>query len=318
MRRIKIKIAATLCLLVLAAASASAQTPLEPAAINLGATSFLDGAPPGPGVYFFQYYQNYVAHQFKDVNGQTIPFPNPNLNVSVSISQFVVLFDQDLPLLHAKPAIDVLIPIVWPSLEFGAPGPFPTSNSGGLSDITIGPALQFDPIKNCCGQTIFAQRIEAQLIIPTGRYSDQAAVNPGDGYFSFDPYWAATLFLTPEWEVSWRAHYLFNARNNDPLNILGAQSAVVGQAFHINFASSYEVIEKKLNLGFNGYFLQQTTATTVDDNPIPGRERILAIGPGLMWRFSNKANLILNYYIETGVTNSPQGDRLNLRFMYHF
>jgi hypothetical protein len=316
MRRIETNIAAALCLLVLTSASVEAQS--EPPGINLGATSFLDGAPPGPGVYFFQYFQDYSAREFKDANGQTVPFPDPRLNVQVSISQVVILFDQPLELIHAKPALDLLIPTAWTSLDYSAAGPFPQSNGMGLSDITVGPALQFDPIKNDCGRTIFSMRLEAQFIVPTGKYSDQTAVNPGSGFFSFDPYWAGTLFLTPKWEVSYRAHYLWNARLDDPPANLHAESAVVGEAFHINFASSYEVIEKKLRIGFNGYFLDQTTATEVDDSPIPGRERVLGIGPGLMWRFGPHANLIFNYYIETAVTNGPEGNRLNLLFMYKF
>ncbi len=278
MRRVEIKIATALCLMLLSSASARAQI-LEPTSINLGATSFLDGAPPGPGVYFFQYYQNYSAHQFKDANGQTVPFPSPNLNISVAISQLVFLFDHDLPLLHAKPALDLLVPTVWTNLDYGAPGPFPQSNGMGLSDITIGPALQFDPIKNADGRTIFVQRIEAQFIVPTGKYSNQRDVNPGDGYFTFDPYWAGTLFLTPKWEVSYRAHYLWNGRLDDPPARLNAQSALVGEAFHINFASSYELIEKKLRVGVNGYFLDQTTATEVDGVRLPGRERLLESAP---------------------------------------
>ena len=50
------------------------------------------------------------------------------------------------------------------------------------------------------------QRLEAQFIIPTGKYSDQRDVKPGAGFFSFDPYWAGTLFVTPKWEISYRAH----------------------------------------------------------------------------------------------------------------
>ncbi|MCP3928651.1 MAG: phenol degradation protein meta, partial [Bacteroidetes bacterium] len=57
-------------------------------AVNLGATSFLDGGPPaGPGYYFTQYFQYYQADELNDRNGDAIPFPDPDLDVLVSLSQ---------------------------------------------------------------------------------------------------------------------------------------------------------------------------------------------------------------------------------------
>jgi hypothetical protein len=88
------------------------------------------------------------------------------------------------------------------------------------------------------------------------------------GNSSRSTYWAGTVFITPKWEASLRLHYLWNAENNDA--DLDTQA---GQAIHANFATSYELIEKKLRLGLNGYFFEQITDSEIADVEIPDDER---------------------------------------------
>src|SRR3954454_7098550 len=77
-------------------------------AVNLGATSFVDGMPPaGPGLYFTEYVQYYHADRFNDRNGNRVPFPNPQLDVWAPLTQFIYLADVDL-FGVAKPALDIL------------------------------------------------------------------------------------------------------------------------------------------------------------------------------------------------------------------
>jgi hypothetical protein len=48
-----------------------------------------------------------------------------------------------------------------------------------------------------------------------------------------------------------RVHYLWNSANNDPFAGFGIKNMEPGQAFHANYAASYEV-HKNVRLGFNG------------------------------------------------------------------
>ena len=110
---------------------------------------------------------------------------------------------------------------------------------------------------------LFMQRIELQMIFPTGKYDKDRQLNPGSNFFSFNPYWAATLFMTPRWTASWRLHYLWNAENDDT-------DIQAGQAVHANFASAYEIVPQILRVGVNGYYLKQVTDLEVNGDDVKG------------------------------------------------
>ena len=273
-------------------------------AVNLGFTSFLDGAPPaGPGFYFTEYLQYYTADKLAD-----LPIPNPKVEAAVSLNQFIYQSNQPV-LAGGKWGLDVIIPIVHLDSS-----PLP-DNGGGLGDILIGPFLQWDPIMGANGPLLL-QRVELQMIFPTGKYDEQDALNPGSNFFSFNPYYAATLFLSPKWTASARLHYLWNAKNDEPFG--GANDAQAGQAFHANFASSYEVLPKQLRLGLNGYYLKQISDSQINGQDVPGREKILALGPGALLSFSQHTHLFANAYFESNAEFRPEGERYLLRLVHHF
>jgi hypothetical protein len=294
-----------LLLLLLLATSASAY--LQPS-VNLGYTSFMDGAPPaGPGFYFAEYLSYYTADDTPGLN-----IPNPDIKVWASLNQF--LYQSNTPILFGgKWGLDVIVPLVYIDAE---PGNALPDNAGGLGDLLVGPYLQWDPIMGKNGP-IFMHRIELQTIWPTGKYDDEKLLNPGSNHFSFDPYWAGTYFITPRWTASWRAHYLWNADNDDPFIGFDVKEAKPGQAFHANFASSYEVLPKRLRVGVNGYYLKELTHSKLDDFELD-KEQVLGIGPGALLSFSQNTHLFFNLYFETNVKNRPEGTLAVLRLVHHF
>ena len=288
-------------------------------AVNLGLTSFVDGGPPaGPGLYFTQYFQYFKSDQLNDEDGDSLGLPDPDLDVWVSLSQFIYQSDQKL-MLGGKWGLDVIIPVVGIDIDYGADGPFPEDNGTGVGDIVIGPFLQWDPImKN--GRPVFMHRVELQLIFPTGKYDADKELNPGSNFFSFNPYWAGTFFITPQWTASTRIHYLWNAVNDDPnRGFVGADDTQAGQALHVNFATAYEVIPKKLRVGINGYYLNQLTETQADGEDVEGRkESVFGIGPGALWHLGKDNHLFFNAYWETYAENRPEGSRFIARWVHHF
>jgi hypothetical protein len=283
-------------------AMVSAAQAFDQPAVNLGATSFLDGGPPaGPGNYFSQYFQYYHADTFR--NGP----PGAKVEALVSLSQLIHQSEQEL-FLGGKWGMNLMVPLV--SLDSRV---LP-DNGAGLGDVVVGPFLQWDPIMGANGP-LFMQRIELQMILPTGRYDQDKALNPGSNFFSFNPYWAGTLFFTPDLTASWRLHYLWNDENDEAF---GGGSRQAGQAVHANFAAAWALLPNTLRVGLNGYWLRQITASEVNGAKVDGRERVLALGPGLLWHISRDSHLFLNAYFESEARLRPEGERFTLRFVHHF
>jgi anthranilate 1,2-dioxygenase (deaminating, decarboxylating) large subunit len=288
--------------------------------VNLGFTSFMDGGPPaGPGLYLSQYLQYYTSDKFTDKNGDRLlpKQADEDLEVWISLTQLIYQSNQAL-LLGGKWGLNLIVPVVGIDLDYGSKGPYPEDNGSGLGDLLVGGFLQWDPIMGAKGP-LFMHRVELAFIFPTGKYDSDKELNPGSNFVSFNPYWAGTLFLSPQWTVSTRIHYLYNLKNDDPNRAFaGADDTQAGQAVHANFASAYEILPG-LRLGINGYYLKQFTNLEVDGNGVKGtREQVLGIGPGLLWSISKDAFLFFNVYFESMAENRAEGERFNLRFVYHF
>jgi hypothetical protein len=284
-------------------------------ALNLGFTSFLDGGPPaGPGFYFTEYGQWYHADQFP---GLPLPpgAPKPDsIDAFVSLSQGIYQSNQKV-LFGGKWGLDVILPVVDLEVDPGHPV---TANGAGIGDLLVGPYIQWDPIMGKNGP-IFMQRVEFQMLLPTGRYSDKEVLNPGSNFFSIDPYWAATWFPTAKCSLSWRVHYLWNDKNEDPYKFTGANDTQAGQAVHLNFASEYELMPKQLRVGINGYYLKQFTAQQANGHDVPNSmEEVIGLGPGFVYHLSQNNHVFANVYFEFDADNRTQGERVNLRWVHHF
>ncbi|MFC1813229.1 transporter [Thermodesulfobacteriota bacterium] len=321
MKRHRISILFTLFVSLLMVAPVQAyQLP----AVNLGLTSFLDGGPPaGPGFYVTQYGQYFAGDEFLDENGENAGLAlNPEIDVWLSMTQFIYQSDTDI-FLGGKWGVNLMIPYVGFDLDLTQ-----ISANGGIGDIVFGPFLQWGPIMGQSGP-IFMHRIELSMMFPTGDYDRNRTLNAGSNFFSFNPYWAATLFITPRWTLSWRVHYLWNAENDDPtteMNPPFATETQAGQAVHVNYAMAFEVVPKWFRVGVNGYWLKQTTENTINGNDVTDyglgtpftKEQAFAIGPGAVIHFGQNAHLFFNAYFESAVENRPEGNRFTLRFVGHF
>jgi len=305
-----------ICSILLFAAPVSAY---DLPSVNLGFTSFLDGGPPsGPGFYWQQYVQYYSADQLNDDNGNDFGIPDTDVSAWINMTQVIYQSNQDL-LLGGKWGLNFMLPYVSLDADYGASGPFPEANGSGFGDILVGPFLQWDPIMGKGGPK-FMHRIELQIIFPTGKYDSDKELNPGSNFFSFNPYWSGTFFLTPQWTASTRIHYLWNSENDDPNRGFGnASDTQAGQAVHLNFSTAYELIPKQFRIGINGYYLKQITDTQADGEDVSGRkEMVFGIGPGMAWHISKDEHIFFNAYFETDAENRPEGSRYNLRYVYHF
>jgi hypothetical protein len=201
---------------------------------------------------------------------------------------------------------EVLLPLVDVDVQL-ANGT--ESRVRGFGDLTVGAGLQWAPKK--IGNGVFVNRAMIDVGVPTGKYSASRPVNLGNHFVVVDPYYAFT-YERKKVELSARLHYLWNSTNNDPFIGFGIENMQSGQAFHINYATSYELF-KSVRLGFNGYWLQQLTNHEINGVALlNSKERTVGLGPGIqlggqgIW-------FRVNSYIETDVRNRPSGVKVTLR-----
>lgn len=316
-----------------AASLAHAQIPPtvgQPQGINLGGTSFYDGITgTEPGWAYLMTVRRASADAIKDNSGANVPFFNrPKIKATTVINQFS--YTSATRIGKGTLGFNMLIPATHLESSFGQPGAVPQGEGTALGDIIAGPVLQFDMVPGPTGHPMFIHRLEFDVIFPTGRHRQNADLNQGTGHYSFNPYWAATLFLGPKWEASWRVHYLYNFKNTDPASSvpnswqgLPVTNTQAGQAAWVNFAASYGLTDA-LNVGINGYYFKQISDSEANGNNIPGaREQVLGIGPGLILkvkRADGKNDAFwINTYKEFEVRNRARNDLvLQARYVYTF
>lgn len=272
-------------------------------AVNLGLTNFEDGfSSPG---WFLQEFPNYYrADELKNSQGNSVPGSNDLTSFSTTTH---IAYVSQQRVLGGWLAAEVLQP--WVDLDVRLAGA--SSRVRGFGDLTVGAGVQWAPKE--IGSGVFASRFVLDVGVPTGQYSDTQPVNVGNNFVVVDPYYALT-YERGKVELSARLHYLWNSVNHEPFVGLGANSVQPGQAFHMNYSVSYEVISH-VRVGFNGYWLQQLTDDKVNDINVPhSLERTVGLGAGIQIFSGRDTWIHLNGYKETDVRNRAQGSSVTLRF----
>lgn len=281
------------------------QVPLPP--VDLGATSFLDGVG-GPGFFVQEILSPFHASRFTGGNGEKLP-GNNSVDAFAAITE--VAYTSQYRLLGANYGGEILLPIVHADIQtdLGVRG-----TQTGLGDLIFSPFLLQWPEHKLFGRSFYHRLHIVELVVPTGRYDRNASVNIGNNVFSVGPHYAFTWFLSPRLETSWRLHYVWNSRNNDPNPVYNASSIQPGQAVHFNASISYH-LHKRLRLGVNGYYLKEVTDPKVGDRPLfDSREQVGSIGPGL-WLSTKPVDIFLHAFFEMGAENRPQGFRFMVRIV---
>ena len=270
--------------------------------VNLGDTNFEDGFG-APGWLLEEFPSGYTAGASKDSKGKTVPGAN---RVTTYSTTSHVVFASSNRFLRGWIAGEVLLPVADVDVQLTNGS---ESRVRGLADLTVGAGLQWAPKK--IGSGVFVNRALIDVGVPTGKYSASRPVNLGNHFVVVDPYYAFT-YERKKVEVSARLHYLWNSTNNDPFIGFGIENMQPGQAFHINYATSYELF-KNVRLGFNGYWLQQLTNHEINGVAIPNsKERTVGLGPGIQLN-GEGIWFRVNSYIETDVRNRPSGVKVTLR-----
>lgn len=159
--------------------------------------------------------------------------------------------------------------------------PSGTVSTSGVGDLTFSPLVwEALPLLLLGGQLF--QRLDLDIVAPTGRYSSTAPIDAGSNLWSVNPYYAFTWLATDRIETSWRLHYLWNSKNDSPSPAYAATNIQPGQAVHVNGAAFFALV-RQFRVGVAGYFLRQITDSKANGQSVSGsQEQVAALGPGLL------------------------------------
>lgn len=271
---------------------------------NLSATTFMDGGAP-PGVYYLNYSIFSDGREAVDKDGKRIP-GGARVSALTQLHQLYYLTDRVI--LGGNLGFMLLVPVVGVTAQ-GSLGALPvTANTAGLGDLVAGLALQWDK-GSFLGRPVF-QRVESDVSMPTGRYDAGKSANPGANVWTVDTYYSFVWLFAEKWETSLRFWCAFHTQNPDT-------KVAPGQRLHVNYAVS-RAVSAKLRLGAAGYALRQAS-----DDKIAGarqadsRERVVAVGPGLVYR-GDGLTAMLSHPFEFLGQNRFIGSRITLQLIHRF
>ena len=298
------RVSAIFFALTLGAGTAAHADPVQLPPVNLGDTSFQDGIA-FPGWLVEETIGYYHAGRFNDHQENKVPGSNKLTAVSATTH---VAYLSGLRLLGGFYGAEILLPLADLDLDTSLG---PKDRERGVGDLIVSPFILQWTDHKLFGMPYFHRFVFA-VALPTGEYDRNRPVNAGNNLVSINPYYAFTIMPTDRVELSARLHYLWNSENDEPFVGLGAGTVQPGQAFHANYAASYELV-KGVRLGINGYALQQLTEDKIDGrSQANSEERVFGIGPGIKWS-GNGLSLYLNSYFETGAENRPEGTKVVFR-----
>jgi len=291
-----------------------------------GAEGFFCGLAPPPGLYLKNYFLFYKAEKMRDNSGDEIGAFDRAI-VWADIIRFIFITKKTF--LGASYGTQLFIPYVDKDLRFNVPvGP---KNKRHYTDRGI-PCIIYTPyilgyhLLNGRFHCLFA----TDIYIPVGSQQDNNLANVETNYWTIEPLWAFTFFLTKRWDISSKLMYSFNTEQQDCPTIYGVNvDRRPGQEFHLDYTTSYEVAEG-LRIGITGYYYKQTTDDDYDiDNSVPApirrlleqdetnKGQVFAIGPGV-WYHQKNWFFSLRAQWELAVKNRPDGKNLWAMFIHRF
>jgi hypothetical protein len=269
--------------------------------VNLGGSSFMDGVG-GPGLLAREALGAFRAPRFTGASGDALPGQN---TIVAFTSTTLLAYTPPFKVLGGNWGIELLVPVVYADLTT----PSGSGSTTGIGDLTLSALVwQAPPVVLGAGQLF--QRLDLDVVAPTGQYARSALITAGSNLWSANPYYAFTWLATDRIETSWRLHYLWNSANDAPGPGYQATSIQPGQAVHFNGAVSVAVVPE-LRIGLAGYFLRQITDSQANGRRVSGsEEQVAGLGPGFLAQVG-AFEFVANVYTEFAVEDRPQGTRAN-------
>jgi hypothetical protein len=263
----------------------------------VGIETVLSGLTPNPnGTTLYGYVASYRANELDNSAGQSAV---PGFRVDVFATAVKVVHNWNLPVLGGTLNSNIAVPFLRETLDL----PIGQFTKSGVGNSSIG-VVELGYKKGS-----WHWLYEGDVLLPGGSYTRGEPLNVGQHNYAAAPV-TAFSYLPSEgrWEVSSKIQYIFNSEDM-------ATRYHSGNEFMWEYVAMREV-SKRMALGVNGYFYQQTT----DDHQNGAvfadgfRGRDFAVGPEFRFKFGPHSGFALKYQRDTLVQNRPRGNALWFQF----
>jgi hypothetical protein len=263
----------------------------------VGIETVLSGLTPAPnGTMLYGYVASYRANALDDSQGQSAV---PDFKIDVFATAVKVVHNWNLPVLGGTLNCNLAVPFLHETLAL----PIGQFSKSGIGNSSIG-VVELGYKKGD-----WHWLYEGDILLPGGSYSRGAPLNVGQHNYAIAPV-AAFSYLPSEGrtEISSKIQYIINSEDM-------ATRYHSGNEFMWEYVAMREV-SRRVALGVNGYFYQQTTDDYQDGAIFRDgfRGRDFAIGPEFRFRLGLHSGFALKYQRDTLVQNRPRGNALWFQF----
>jgi hypothetical protein len=275
------------CALLICTSLVQAQTTHYPA----GVEGIKGASLPPPGLYIRDYNYTYFSNNF------TKGGP-PSFDLLANVQAPRLVFITTKKVLGGYYGADFIVPLVYQDLDMtGFRG-----SDFSLGDIFVEPITLSWHLK----QADFS--LGYGFWAPSGDYSSQDPVSPGKGFWTHMLTGGVTLYPDKEktWSFSALNRYEFNQEMND-------STFTPGQYWTLEWGLAKSA-SKTVDLGFVGYFQQQTTLET-GAGASKLKDHVVGLGPEIAFVIPKLGlSTSIRYFRETGADQRPQGNVINVIF----
>jgi hypothetical protein len=257
----------------------------------VGIETVLPGLTPVPGgTMLYGYVASYRANALDNSEGQSAV---PEFRIDVFGTAFKLVHNWNLTVSGGTLNSNIAVPFLHETLNL----PIGQFTKSGIGNSSLG-IVELGYKKGN-----WHWLYEGDLLLPASFYSKGAALNVGQHNYAVAAVTAFT-YLPSEGrtEISSKIQYIINSEDV-------ATRYHSGNEFMCEYVAMREV-SRRVALGVNGYFYQQTTDDRKDGSVFASgfRGRDLAVGPEFRFKLGPHSGFALKYQHDTLVQNRPRGN----------
>lgn len=265
-----------------------------------GASNFMTGAIPPPGVYGVVYGKGYSADGVKDASGNDTPLP-PDFNIRAYATSLDLVWVPGVKVLGGDLAAHAVVPLL--SVKTKAGGVSQSKTGVGDSIVGVGTGYHHSPNLHTF--------LSLNAYLPTGGYTLGDMVNLGANHSAFETAYTVTYIDPNGFNADIAMGLIFNQKNT-------ATNYQDGNVFHFDYALGWG-LGGGWTAGAGGFYTKQLTNDKIAGVSTAGTKSSgMSIGPVVKYDSPTGWSASVKWEKELNVKNGAEGSALWMKYVFTF